>query len=75
MDLTVDGLLVTGTWSERTDQNGHYRGFRFHGAVQMILSPGDRRMDGAWTGFSRDMRSVNTGKWSLVASEGPPGTD
>lgn len=66
--LTVDCVAVTGIWSERTDRNGHYKGFTFHGAVQMILNPVDRRMDGMWVGFSRDMCGVSTarGAWCLA---------
>lgn len=72
MDLEVDGRAVTGTWSERTSQDGYYQGFRFHGAVQMILSPSKRVLEGTWVGFSRDMSAVNTGTWKLVPAEGPP---
>ena len=72
MDLAVDGRVVTGNWSERTEPGGHYHGVRYHGTVQMIFDAAKRRMDGMWVGFSRDLTTVNTGTWSLVPTEGPP---
>lgn len=75
MDLTVDELEVTGTWAEQTERGGHYAGARYHGAVQMILNPSERTMQGRWVGFSRDLSTVNTGTWSLGPGEGPPGLD
>jgi hypothetical protein len=66
MDLAADGRVITGTWAERTREDGHYRGARYHGAIQMILNPTRDRMTGQWVGFSRDMETVNTGAWSLT---------
>jgi hypothetical protein len=65
MDLTVDGNVLTGTWVEQTAQEGHYRGARYHGAIQMLAEPTGRRMVGKWVGFGKDME-VNTGPWELV---------
>lgn len=65
MDLTVDGNVLTGTWVEQTDQEGHYRGARYHGAIQLLVEPTGRRMVGKWVGFGKEME-VNTGPWELV---------
>ena len=65
MDLTVDGSVLTGTWVEQTAQEGHYRGARYHGAIQLLAEPTGRRMVGQWVGFGKEME-VNTGPWELV---------
>lgn len=64
MDLTVNGQAVTGTWTEETSPGGYYQGAVYHGAIQMLLEPSNRKMDGKWAGFGRDYE-VNTGPWSL----------
>ncbi|WP_329176586.1 helix-turn-helix domain-containing protein [Streptomyces sp. NBC_01477] len=65
MDLTVDGNVVTGTWVEQTAEDGHYRGARYHGAIQLLAEPTGRRLTGKWVGFGTEM-DVNTGPWDLI---------
>jgi hypothetical protein len=65
MDLTLDGNVTTGTWVEQTDDEGYYRGARYHGAVQMLAEPTGRRISGKWVGFGKEM-DLNTGPWELV---------
>lgn len=65
LDLTVDANIVTGTWVEQTEEDGYYRGARYHGAIQMLIEPSGRRMTGKWVGFGSSM-DVNTGPWELV---------
>jgi transcriptional regulator with XRE-family HTH domain len=64
MDLTVDGVTVTGTWTEQTAKDGYYKGARYHGAIQMLVDPTGRRLEGMWVGFGKDF-SMNTGPWSF----------
>ncbi|MGW2213242.1 helix-turn-helix domain-containing protein [Streptomyces sp. NPDC001781] len=64
MDLTVDGMTVTGVWTEQTAKDGYYKGARYHGAIQMLVDPTGRRLEGMWVGFGKDF-SMNTGPWSL----------
>jgi DNA-binding transcriptional regulator YiaG len=64
MDLTVNGQVVTGTWTERTDTDGYYAGSTYHGAIQMLIGATADRMSGRWVGYGRDF-DVNTGAWSL----------
>jgi transcriptional regulator with XRE-family HTH domain len=64
MELTVNGQAVTGTWTEETEPGGYYQGAVYHGAIQMLLEPSNRKMTGKWAGFGRDF-DVNTGPWSL----------
>lgn len=70
MDLTVNGQVVTGTWTEQTDPDGHYSGATYHGALQMIADETGDRMSGAWAGYGRD-RAVNTGPWTLERVASP----
>jgi hypothetical protein len=65
MDLTVDGNVLTGTWVEDTNPAGHYKGARYHGAIQLLAEPTGRRLAGKWVGFGREM-DVNTGPWTLT---------
>jgi transcriptional regulator with XRE-family HTH domain len=65
MDASVNGQVVTGTWTEQTKADGYYSGAVYHGALQMLAEPTGRRMSGKWVGFGRDM-TVNTGPWSLT---------
>lgn len=65
MDLTVVAAVVTGTWVEQTETHGHYRGTRYHGAVQMLASPTGRRLAGKWIGFGKDL-DINSGPWELA---------
>jgi hypothetical protein len=65
MDLTIDGNVVTGTWVEVTAADGHYRGARYHGAIQLLTEPTRRRLSGKWVGFGSDM-DINTGPWELI---------
>jgi hypothetical protein len=64
MDLTVDGNVITGTWVEQTAAEGHYRGARYHGAIQLLVEPTGRRLAGKWIGFGKELE-VNTGPWEL----------
>jgi transcriptional regulator with XRE-family HTH domain len=65
MDLTIDGAVCTGTWTEQTAEEGYYRGARYHGAVQLLVEPTGRRLAGKWVGFGKDF-DVDTGPWELV---------
>jgi hypothetical protein len=65
MDLTVDGSVITGTWVEQTEEDGYYRGARYHGAIQMMAEPTGRRLRGKWVGFGKEM-DINTGPWELI---------
>lgn len=64
MDLTANGQVLTGTWTEETSPSGYYRGTVYHGALQLLLEPTGRKMTGKWVGFGRDF-DLNTGPWKL----------
>jgi transcriptional regulator with XRE-family HTH domain len=65
MDLTVEGPVVTGTWVEQTQQDGYYRGARYHGSIQLLAEPTGRRMRGKWLGFGTELE-INSGPWELI---------
>jgi hypothetical protein len=64
MDLTSNGQVITGTWTEQTEPGGYYQGAVYHGAIQLLLDPTGRRLSGKWVGFGRDF-DLNTGPWTL----------
>lgn len=64
MDLTVDGVILTGTWVEDTDKSGYYRGKRYVGGIQLVADPSGARLAGKWVGHGKD-GDVNTGPWRL----------
>ena len=64
MDLTVNGQVITGTWTEQTNPDGFYQGSVYHGSLQFLLDPTGHRMAGKWVGFGRDFE-INDGPWTL----------
>ncbi|MGW5438729.1 helix-turn-helix domain-containing protein [Nocardia asteroides] len=65
LDLTLEGNVATGTWSERTAMDGYYHGARYHGALQLLADPTGNRLAGKWLGFGKDFE-INSGPWELV---------
>jgi hypothetical protein len=65
MDLSVNGRVVTGTWTEQTQGDGYYRGAVYHGALQMLQDEDGRLLSGKWVGFGKE-GEVNDGPWSLT---------
>jgi transcriptional regulator with XRE-family HTH domain len=65
MDLSANGQVVTGTWTELTRGDGYYRGAVYHGALQMLEQDEDQQFVGRWVGFGKD-GEINDGAWSLT---------
>lgn len=65
LELTVEGLLVTGSWVERTASNGYYRGAVYRGVLQLVLDPTGRSMTGRWLGPDKQF-AINAGPWTLT---------
>jgi len=65
MDLSVNGQVITGTWTEQTSPSGYYHGAIYHGAIQMLADPTGHRLAGRWLGFGRDL-DINDGPWTLT---------
>jgi len=74
MDLTQNGQVITGTWTEQTNPDGYYQGSVYHGAIQLLLEPTGHRMAGKWVGFGRDF-DLNTGPWTLELVTADTGRD
>jgi len=68
MDLGVNGQVITGTWTERTQEGGYYRGAIYTGAIQLLQESAER-LSGKWVGFGKE-DEVNTGPWSLTLVDG-----
>jgi hypothetical protein len=86
MDLTINGQVVTGTWTEETNPEGYYQGSIYSGAIQLVLDPTGHRMKGKWIGFNRDggvsdgpwvlnLVSADTGKQAMERYNRPPETE
>jgi transcriptional regulator with XRE-family HTH domain len=74
MDMSVNGQVVTGAWTEQTEAGGYYGGAVYHGALQFLLDPTGHRMEGEWVGFGRNLK-VNHGEWTLTLVEGQVGSE
>jgi hypothetical protein len=64
MDLTIDGQVITGTWTEETDAEGYYKSSVYSGAIHLLLDHTGHRMKGKWLGFNRD-GGISDGPWVL----------
>lgn len=64
LDLAANGLIMTGTWTERTTPDGYYHGAIYHGVVQLVLDPTGRTMTGSWLGPDNRF-TINSGPWTL----------
>ena len=64
MDLTIDGQVITGAWTEETDAEGYYKSSVYSGAIHMLLDHTGHRMKGKWLGFNRD-GGISDGPWVL----------
>jgi hypothetical protein len=64
MTLTVDGMVATGSWEERTSPTGYYKGAVYRGALQLLIDPSGGQMTGRWLGFGKRFQ-INSGDWTL----------
>jgi len=67
LELAVDGLLVSGTWTEYTSPAGYYLGAVYHGILQLVLDPTGRSLAGRWLGPDKQF-AINSGPWTLTRS-------
>ncbi len=58
-------MLLTGSWTDRTRTDGHYRGAVYHGILQLVVDPTGRSMTGRWLGPDKQF-VINSGHWSLT---------
>jgi hypothetical protein len=65
LELSVNGTVATGTWTERTAPTGYYRAATYHGILQLVVDPTGRSMNGQWLGVGKRF-TVNSGAWSLT---------
>lgn len=65
LHLTLQEGVATGSWQEETEPNGYYKGAVYYGAIQVVISPDKRKMNGKWLGFGKDME-VEAGPWMFT---------
>jgi hypothetical protein len=71
--LSVVDDLATGSWLENTAPEKEFHGMIYSGALQLIISQDEQRMDGKWVGNGREKlddgtyeQRVYCGRWELV---------
>jgi hypothetical protein len=65
LDMSVAGMVATGSWTEHTSPSGYYRGAVYHGTLQLLTDPMGRSMSGKWLGFGKNFK-INSGEWELT---------
>lgn len=66
LELTVNGKMAKGNWTEITSGGGYYQGAVYDGTIQMEVNQAGDRMKGKWLGFGRDPGEINDGPWSFT---------
>jgi hypothetical protein len=66
LDLTVNGKMTKGNWTEITSGGGYYQGAVYDGTIQMEINQAGDRMKGKWLGFGRDPGEINDGPWAFT---------
>lgn len=66
LELSVNGNMAKGTWTEITSQGGYYSGAAYDGAIQLEVNQAGDRLKGMWVGFGRNPGEMNTGSWSFT---------
>lgn len=75
IELKLNGRYATGTWRERTEHKGYYKGRLYEGALQLVIDDDGRHMAGKWVGAGKDLK-LNVGAWELTfVGDRVPGTD
>lgn len=76
INLVVDGKLATGNWTEHTSSQGQFEGMIYSGALQLLISDDDSRMEGKWVGVGREKLAngsyepqIYNGRWLLEKLE------
>ncbi|MCW2946433.1 MAG: putative DNA-binding protein [Actinoallomurus sp.] len=69
LEVSVDGAIATGTWTEQTSPTGYYRGATYCGTLQLLVDPMGRSLYGKWLGFGKRFK-INPGDWELEWVDG-----
>jgi len=65
LELRLDEQIAIGTWRERTDSGGHYKGAMYQGTIELKIVENGTRMSGIWHGTGKD-GSMNSDIWELT---------
>ncbi len=66
LNLSVNGRMAKGVWTEHTSDGGYYKGAVYDGTIQLEISQTGDRMKGRWLGFGRDPGEINDGPWQFT---------
>jgi hypothetical protein len=65
LELSVNGRMCTGNWTEATSKEGYYSGAIYSGAIQLEVNQNGDRLSGMWVGFGKNPGEFNTGPWKF----------
>jgi hypothetical protein len=65
LEIKPEERLAVGTWSERTDPEGYYKGVMYEGTIELKIAESGERMNGIWHGTGKD-GDVNSDIWELT---------
>lgn len=68
LTLDIDGKIARGTWQERTDLEGYYKGAVYEGTIELNIAENGERMNGVWHGAGKD-GAMNTDIWELAKAK------
>jgi len=65
LKLSQDGTMASGTWYERTDPNGYYKGAEYEGTIELHVVGNGERLNGVWHGKGSD-GTMHSDIWELA---------
>jgi hypothetical protein len=69
--LRLDGRIASGGWEETSSPDGPFKGARFYGTVQLVLSEDGKAFRGMWLGVGKNMY-VKANKLEIVHNPQSP---
>lgn len=72
--LLLDGEIAAGDWHETTSPTGEFKGAKYSGAGQLVVSAETHFMEGKWAGAGYDRKLKKTriycGNWEISPVRG-----
>jgi hypothetical protein len=68
LKLNKDGTVAKGTWYERTDPDGYYKGAEYDGTIELHVVGGGERLNGIWHGKGSN-GEMHSDIWELAKAK------
>jgi len=65
LEISEDGRKASGTWSERTDPEGYYKGALYEGTIELKIADSGERMNVVWHGADKN-GEIHSDIWELA---------